>query len=86
VTSAPAETIRIESATRWDALDLVRRLPDLHTHLVQLGDRRWHVCVRPEGPAEELVPFVLGRAAVWAAERHLDAVLRVGDRSYELHA
>jgi len=80
------ETIRIESATRWDALDLVQRLSGLHTYLVQLGDRRWHVCVRPEGRVDELVPELLRTASQWATERHLDSVLRVGDRSYELHA
>jgi hypothetical protein len=81
-----AETIRIESASRWDALDLARRLPDLHTYLVQLGDRRWHVCVRPDRPQDELLPLLLERAGRWAAERHVDSVLRVGDRRYELHA
>lgn len=79
----PPETIRVESATRWDALDLVERLQGLPTYLVQLGDRRWHVCVRPDGE-HDLVPELLRTAGEWASERRLESVLRVGDRSYEL--
>lgn len=86
MTLAPVETIRIESTTRSDALDLVRRLPELHTYLVQLGDSRWHVCVKPDGSADDLLPVLLDRAELWASERRLDLVLRVGDRAYELDA
>lgn len=86
MTLAPVEAIRIESTTRGDALDLVRRLPELHTYLVQLGDSRWHVCVKPDGSAEDLIPSLLDRAGLWASERSLDSVLRVGDQAYELHA
>lgn len=81
---AAGETIRVETASRWDAIDLARRLGPLHTHLVQLGDHRWHVCVRPDGPAEELLPTVRREAEAWARDRHLDSVVRVGDRAYEI--
>ncbi len=84
MTVAPAETIRIESASRFDALDLARRLVGFHTHLVQLGDLRWHVCVKAGAHGRDLVPELLRTAEGWAAERHLDSVLRVGDRAYEL--
>lgn len=83
--TVPRETIRIETGTRWDALDLVKRLHGFPTYLVQLGDRRWHVCVRADGGADDLVPELLRTAGQWASERHVDSVLRVGDRSYELH-
>jgi hypothetical protein len=84
VTAAPGETIRIESASRFGALDLARRLVGFHTHFVQLGDLRWHVCVKPGANERDLVPELLRTAEGWAAERHVDSVLRVGDRAYEL--
>jgi hypothetical protein len=84
VTLPAPETIRIESGSRWDALDLARRLPALHTYLVQLGDHRWHVCVRPREGEDAVVGEVIRTAEEWAAERSLDAVLRVGDRAFDL--
>lgn len=78
------ETIRIEAETRWDALDLARRLSRHHTYLVQLGDRRWHVCVRTENAEHELEP-VRAVAEGWAVERRLDTTLRRGGETYELH-
>ena len=84
LSSAAADTIRIEAASRWDALDLAQRLKGMHTYLVQLGDSRWHVCVRTDGPADEAIPTVRHAAAEWARERDVDAVLRVGERTYEV--
>jgi hypothetical protein len=81
----PGETIRIEAETRWDALDLARRLARHHTYLVQLGDRRWHVCVRTEDADFELEP-VRAVAEGWAVERRLESTLRHGPETYELHA
>jgi hypothetical protein len=78
-----AETIRIEAETRWDAVDLVRRLAHHHTYLVQLGDRRWHVCVRTEDTELDLGQ-VRAAAESWALERHLAATLRFGAETYEL--
>ena len=78
------DTIRIEAATRWDALDLARRLSRHHTYLVQLGDRRWHVCVRTDDAEFELEP-VRAVAEGWAVERSLEATLRHGAEAYELH-
>lgn len=78
------ETIRIEAATRWDALDLARRLSRHHTYLVQLGDRRWHVCVRTDGAEHELAP-VRAVAEGWAVERRLGSTLRRGAESYRLN-
>ena len=78
------ETIRIVAETRWDALDLARRLSRHHTYLVQLGDRRWHVCVRTENAEHELEP-VRAVAEGWAVERQLEATLRRGGETYELH-
>ena len=81
--SALADTIRIETETRWDAVDLARRLAGHHTYLVQLGDRRWHVCVRADDADLELGP-VRAAAESWAAERSLEATLRCGADTYEL--
>ena len=78
------ETIRIEAETRWDALDLVRRLSRHHTYLVQLGDRRWHVCVRTDDAELELEP-VRAVAEGWALERRLETTIRRGPETYELH-
>jgi hypothetical protein len=82
--SSGAETIRIESESRWDALDLLGRLHGLHTYLVQLGDRRWHVCVRPDEDPDALLAELLRTATEWASERDVSSVVRVGDRSYRL--
>lgn len=79
-----AQTIRIESEDRMDALDLLRRLQGLHTHLVQLGDQRWHVCVRADRDQEELLAELLRTATEWASERDVASVVRVGERSYRL--
>lgn len=84
LSSPPAETIRIEAVNRWDALDLARRLKGMHTYLVQLGDSRWHVCVRTDGAADEVILSVRRTAERWASDRHVEAVLRVGEKSYEL--
>ena len=81
----PRETVRIASASRSEALDLARRLVDFHTHLVQLGDGRWHVCVTPGADERDLVPELLLLAGMWAADRRVDSILLVGDRSYELN-
>ena len=77
------ETIRIEAETRWDAIDLARRLNGHHTYLVQLGDRRWHVCVRADDAAIELEK-VRAAAQLWAADRRLATTLRYGAETYEL--
>ena len=80
------ETLRIEAATRRDALDLARRLSGRHhTYLVQLGDRRWNVCVRTDDVELELEP-VRAVAEDWAVERRLEATLRHGAATYDLHA
>jgi hypothetical protein len=78
------ETIRIEASTRWDALDLARRLEAHHTYLVQLADERWHVCVRAPDEDAEILEDVREAAASWASQRGLEAVLRVGGREIEL--
>jgi hypothetical protein len=82
--SVTPETIRIEASSRWDALDLAQRLAMHHTYLVQLGDERWHVCVRSDGGPDEILGGVRDAAALWAAERGLASVLRVGSREIEL--
>ncbi len=82
--TATAETIRVEVPTRWDAVDLARRLSGLHTYLVQLGDRRWHVCVRCDDGAQALVPIVRATTEQWAKERHVDGVMRVGDSAVDI--
>lgn len=76
-----AETIRIEAPTRWDAADLAQRLTGLDAYLVQLGDRRWHICIRVDRAASELLPVVRRAAEAWARERGLDAVIRVGEQT-----
>ena len=78
------QAIRVEAPTRWDAVDLAQRLRGLHTYLVQLGDRRWHVCVRCDGETAELVPTVRATVEQWARERHVDAVLRVGGDAFRI--
>lgn len=82
--TAALAPIRIEAQTRWDAIDLARRLAAHHTYLVQLGDRRWNVCVRPDEGADEL-PAVRAAAERWAADRQLEAArLHCGDETFEL--
>lgn len=76
------ETIRIDAGSRWDALELLRRLRPFRTHLVQLNDRRWLVCVRPDRELDELEIAVLRTASAWAADRHVTATVSVADRSY----
>ena len=78
-----ATDIRIEAETRWDAVDLARRLAAHHTYLVQLGDRRWHVCVRADDTGEEL-PAVREAAERWASDRRVAATLRCGGETFEL--
>ncbi len=79
------ESIRIETASRWDALDLVRRLSGYSLHLVQLSDSRWHVCVRQDRDPDQLLDDVLVAATSWASHRGADSLLHVGGRSYALH-
>jgi hypothetical protein len=81
---AGQETIRIDAANRWDALDLVRRLAGFRAHIVQLSDR-WIVCVRQDRDLDALTVGVLDETARWAADRHLDATVQLGDRSYAIH-
>jgi hypothetical protein len=85
MSAVPHATIRIEAETRWDAVDLARRLSAHHTYLVQLGNRRWHVCVRPGDAVQEL-PAVRAEAEQWAVDRHVAATLRCGGETYELNA
>ena len=79
------ETIRIAVQSRWDALDLVQRLVGFRTHLVQLSDRRWVVCVRQDRDLDELIADVLEHAGRWVTDRQIDSTFQLGDRSYALH-
>ena len=79
------DTIRITAATRWDALDLVRRLSAFRTHLVQLSDQRWVVCVRQDRDLDELTVGVLDEAGRWVTDRRIDTTMTLGGRSYALH-
>lgn len=83
MTAQAAETIRIEVESRWDAVDLVRRLSGLHTYLVQLADSRWIVCVRQSDGADVL-PLVRAAAVDWAQQRHVDSVVRVGGAEFPI--
>ena len=76
------ETIRIEAGSRWDALDLLRRLRPFRTHLVQLNDQRWLVCVRQDRDLDELETAVLRTASGWAADRNVATTVSVGGRSH----
>ncbi len=84
MSAVSAETIRIESENRWDAVDLARRLAGRHTYLVQLGDRRWHVCVRVDGDVDVLVADVQRIAGEWARDRKLLSSMRFGGRTVVL--
>jgi len=79
-------TMRIDAESRYDALDLLRRLSSHHTYLVQLGERHWSVCVRPDGNAETLAGEVLRTAREWALARGVESELRVANRRYTLGA
>jgi hypothetical protein len=79
---AGQETIRIEAATRWDALDLVRRLAGFRAHVVQRSDR-WIVCVRQDR-LDALTVGVLDETSRWAADRRVDTTVQFGDRSYAI--
>lgn len=68
-------TITIEAASRWDAVDLARRLPACRWYLVERDRRHWELYVAPErGGARRLESRVLDAAERWAAERHIEAV------------
>ena len=83
--TAALSPIRIEAETRWDAIDLARRLSGHHTYLVQLGDRRWNVCVRPDEEGVDELPAVRATAERWAADRQLEAAtLHCGDETFDL--
>jgi hypothetical protein len=70
--------IVIETPTRWDALDLARRLPTCRWFLVERDPERWDVHVSLEEVPRRLAEDVAGVAEEWAASR-LD-VHRLGVR------
>lgn len=81
------DLILVEAESRWDAVDLARRLARHHTYLVQLGNRRWNVCVPPDHGLRdgELLASVRDEARRWAGERRLETVLRAGGHEYAVH-
>lgn len=79
-----AETIRIETANRLDAIDLAGRLRGYSLHLIQLSDSRWFVCVRQDRELDVLVREVRDTASRWATERSTHAVMRLGGNTFEL--
>jgi hypothetical protein len=53
---------QIEATDRWDALALAAKLTRYSWYLVELGERRWSVCVRLVDKPGTDVPSDLGRA------------------------
>lgn len=80
----PGGSIRIEAANRSDAFELTRRLAGYQTHVVQLSDQRWVVCVRQDRDPDQLSAEILDEAARWVRERRIDTTMRLGDRLYAL--
>lgn len=78
------DRIAIETESRWDAMELLRRLRTHHSYLVQLGETRWKVCVRPERDVDGILPEVLTAVEEWATERHVESVVHVGERHYPI--
>ena len=76
------ERISIETQSRWDAMELLRRLRGHHAHLIQLGEHRGEVCVRPEADLDRTLEQVLAAVEAWASERHAESVVHVGGRAY----
>ncbi len=66
--------IRIESASRWDALALTRRLGRYRWYLVEPDEKHWDVYVELDDEQPELLDDLRDRIDRWLAERRLDVV------------
>ena len=67
-------TLRIESASRWDALALARKLGHWHWFLVQPDLEHWDVYVSLENERCDSLPTELREPLLeWLDERQLEA-------------
>jgi hypothetical protein len=66
--------IRIESASRWDALALTRSLGRYRWYLVEPDEKHWDVYVELDDAPPELPEDLRDRIDRWVDERRLDAV------------
>jgi hypothetical protein len=70
---APFE-LRVEARTRWDALELLRRLHALRTartYMIQSGPERWLVYARPHAHGTLLEAELEAAVASWRIDRGL---------------
>ena len=79
--------VQVESASRWDALALARRLGGYRWYLVEPAARRWQVRVAVEGRRGGLPDELRHRIASWVEERHLPPVtVEAGGVAYTIAA
>jgi hypothetical protein len=78
--------VRIETRTRWDAVDLTRNLPPCRWYMVAMAPDRWDVCVRAEPAHEQLAEDLLRAARAWAERRDVRAVAHLPGGDVELPA
>jgi hypothetical protein len=79
--------VQVESASRWDALALARRLGGYRWYLVEPDDRHWEVRVAVEEPRRGLPDELRARIASWVEERHLPPVtVEAGGVAYTIAA
>jgi len=66
--------IAVEAGTRWDAIELLRRLHSLRnarTYMVQNAPDRWLVYARPHSRDARIVEQLNGCVDGWRADRGL---------------
>jgi hypothetical protein len=70
----PPEQLSIEARTRWDAIDLLRRLHALRTsrtYMIQSAPDRWLVCARPHARSKRVYLELEQCIDAWRADRGL---------------
>ena len=77
--SRPTSTVRIETANRWDALDLAKALRTWRWYLVSQGVERWDVCVGVDARGRRAVRQLLETVQAWADRREASPVVHLRD-------
>jgi hypothetical protein len=65
--------IRIESASRWDALALTRRLGRYRWYLVEPDEKHWDVYVELDQASADASDDLRKRISAWIDERGLSS-------------
>jgi hypothetical protein len=77
--------IRIESASRWDALALAQRLERYHWFLVDRGHGHWDVYVSAVHVRPDLPRDLRSRLDAWVNERRIEeAIVHSEDQEVRL--